>query len=77
MKTEQWQLTYWRKKIKDRLTAETVSKKTLTDTKYDVEGENLRTTSWTRSAKGYHQKESVREFKVDTEIEHTVPCYET
>ncbi|KAJ7090469.1 hypothetical protein C8R44DRAFT_750984 [Mycena epipterygia] len=39
------------KKTTDRLAEESEKKKTLSEARYDVEGENLRT-SWTRSAKG-------------------------
>ncbi|KAJ7837859.1 hypothetical protein B0H14DRAFT_2588948 [Mycena olivaceomarginata] len=51
------------KKITDRLRQESEKKKALSEARYDVEGETLRTKSWTRSAKGYHPKESISEFK--------------
>jgi hypothetical protein len=48
----------------------------LSETRYDVEGENSRTSSWTNSAKGYHPKESVRELKLNEGSTSAVPQYE-
>jgi hypothetical protein len=42
------------KKIADRLRAEAEKNGKLSERRYDVEGETLQTTAWTRSAKGYH-----------------------
>jgi hypothetical protein len=49
----------------------------LSEARYDVEGETLHTKSWTHSAKGYHTKESIHEFKVDDNTNLSVPHYET
>jgi wobble nucleotide-excising tRNase len=45
------------KKIMDKLREVSERKKAVSEARYDVEGETLRTKSWTRSAKGYHPKE--------------------
>jgi hypothetical protein len=65
------------KKITDRLREEAEKKKALSETRYDIEGETLRTTSWTASAKGYHTKESIYEFKVEHDTTPSIPQYET
>jgi hypothetical protein len=51
-------------------------KAALSDAKYDVEGETLRTKSWTKSANGYHPKESIHEFKVEDNAS-ALPRYES
>jgi hypothetical protein len=70
---------YLEKKIADRIKAEAEQKKALSETRYDVEGETLRTSSWTHSARGYHAKDSIYEFKVENGIYPSsgTPRYET
>ncbi|KAJ7815353.1 hypothetical protein B0H14DRAFT_2603462 [Mycena olivaceomarginata] len=64
-------------KIKDHLRDATEKKKALSEARYDVEGETLHTKSWTRSAKGYHTKKSIQEFKVEQNGNDSKPQYET
>jgi hypothetical protein len=64
-------------KIADQLREHSEQKKQVSEARYDVEGENLRTNSWTRSAKGYHTKESIMEFKVEEGSYSEAPRYET
>lgn len=64
-------------KIKDHLRDATEKKKALSEAFYDVEGETLRTKSWTRSTKGYHTKESIQEFKVEQNANDSRPQYKT
>ncbi|KAJ7142845.1 hypothetical protein C8R44DRAFT_726157 [Mycena epipterygia] len=61
------------KKIADRLSEESEKKKALSEARYDVEGETLRTTLWTRSAKGYHPKESILDLRVENEANSALP----
>ncbi len=56
---------YRLEKIRDRLREDSEKKRALSEARYDVEGETLRTTSWTRSAHGYHPKDSIPELKVE------------
>ena len=65
------------KKITDALRDQSEAKKAVSEARYDVEGETLRTTSWTRSAKGYHPKDSIYEFKVEDDLHSPIPHYET
>jgi hypothetical protein len=65
------------KKIAEHLRGESERKKALSEARYDVEGETLRTTSWTHAAKGYHQKESICEFKIDPDLNSSKPRHET
>jgi hypothetical protein len=64
------------KKIADCLREESEKKSALSETHYDVEGETLRTNTWTQSAKGYHAKEWICEFREDTS-NSSIPHYET
>jgi hypothetical protein len=64
------------KKIADRQHEVSERKRAVSDTHYDIEGETLQTTSWTKSAKGYHTKESIYEFKCE-ESEVSLPQYES
>jgi hypothetical protein len=70
---------YLEKKIADRIKAEAEQKKALSETRYDVEGETLRTSSWTHSVRGYHAKDSIYDFKLENEIYSSsgTPRYET
>jgi hypothetical protein len=64
------------KKIADRQCEVSKRKRAVSDTRYDIKGETLQTTSWTRSAKGYHTKQSMYEFKCE-ESEGPLPQYES
>jgi hypothetical protein len=50
------------KKIKEALREQAQDKKDLSQTRYDVEGETLHSCFWTKSAAGYHMKETMHEF---------------
>jgi hypothetical protein len=64
-------------KIKTKLREEAERRQSVSPTRYDVEGETLRTSSWTKSAKGDHTKESIYEFKVQDNQHSSSPRYET
>jgi hypothetical protein len=63
-------------KIRKSLEEEAENKKASVEARYDVEGETLRTKSWTRSAKCHGPKESINEFKKNSDLEEPVPSYE-
>jgi hypothetical protein len=50
------------RKINDTLKERAKEKQDLSQTRYDVEGETLHSRFWTRSAVGYHIKETIHEF---------------
>jgi hypothetical protein len=57
------------KKIADAVKQQAEKKQALSEARYDVEGETLRTSSWTHGAKGYHAKESIYEFLTCKRVE--------
>ncbi|KAJ6534056.1 hypothetical protein DFH09DRAFT_1092216 [Mycena vulgaris] len=59
------------------LTVQLLMKKALSEAHYNVEGENLRTTSWMKAAEGYHIKESISEFMIDPAPNSAVPWFES
>ncbi|KAJ6459906.1 Endonuclease/exonuclease/phosphatase [Mycena sanguinolenta] len=63
-------------KIKTRLEEISQAKRAVSDARYDVEGESLRTYSWTKSAKGYQTTEPIGELRVN-EQNSGAPRYET
>jgi len=70
---------FLKKKIADRIKEEAEQKKAVSEARYNVEGETLRTSSWTHSTKGYLAKESIYEFKVENNANSGsgAPQYET
>lgn len=63
-------------KLQSRYAKTQNGKKAVSEVRYDVEGENLRTKFWT-SAKGYHVKESIPELKAEGATNSDLPRYET
>jgi hypothetical protein len=52
-------------------------KKALSNARYDVEGETLRTNFWTRSSNGYQTHDSIHEFQIESETDSATRKYET
>jgi hypothetical protein len=51
-------------------------KKALLNVRYDVEGETLRTKFWTHSLNGYQTRDTIHEFKPDSETNSAVRKFE-
>jgi hypothetical protein len=64
------------KKINDTLRVRAQQKHDLSQTRYDVEGETLHSRFWTRTAVGYHLKETIHEF-IKPDSSATTPQYES
>lgn len=74
---DKWEaITMLERKIEDCQREEAESKKAASDARYDVEGETLRTTHWTRTAKGYHPRQVIHEFKVEADLNSSTTRFE-
>lgn len=52
-------------KIKNCQMEQAEEKTNMSKARYDIEGETLRTNRWAQSAKGYHPRDTIHEFKID------------
>jgi hypothetical protein len=64
------------KKIKDFRKEKAQKQRDMSDARYDMEGETLNSKFWTKTAKGYHAKETIYEFR-KVNAHSDIPDYET
>jgi hypothetical protein len=67
---DRWEaITMLEDKIETCQREQAEEKKAMLNARYDVEGETLRTNFWTHSSNGYQTRDTIHEFKMDSETD--------